>query len=238
MNSNRISLNQMITDLLQIDDVSWGYYAFTRELLRDRISDNQKREMILRSIQCGEAYADRVIQETGRDTPRGIAEYFQLRVESSNLTMTGKRALFAQYTPPDLIEILSEPIEKYRAVLAGLSQEEAALLPKAEELSDILLGHELFHFLEDRHENEIYTRTEKILLWRIFGFRNYSSISVLGEIAGMAFSKKLNHLPYSPFLLDVLLYFGYNPEGAKSIYQSVIDIGVEGLGEKCLKANH
>jgi hypothetical protein len=68
----------------------------------------------------------------------------------------------------------------------------------------------------------IYTRTEKILLWKFFGFKNYSVIRTLGEIGAMAFTKELMGLSYSPFIFDILLYYCYDPASAEKIYQDVL----------------
>lgn len=218
-----IPLVEMIEDLRAVGDGTWGRYAFSRDLLRDRVPDEKKAEMIARSVRCGEEYADRAVRETGQSAPEEIARRLGLNVLPGETPMTAKRALFAQFTPPDRIEIMREPLERYRDVLARPEEAEASRLPGAEEVFRLLLGHEIFHFLEDRHEEEIYTRTEKITLWSVLGFRNRSTVGALGEIAGMAFTKRLNHVAYSPFLLDVLLFFGYNPEGARSIYRTVMD---------------
>lgn len=221
---SNVSLSNMISDLRRIDDKTWGEYAFSRDILKDRVPYEKRSEMIEKSIRCGEKYAERVLQETGQSEPHEIARHLGLHVMSSDLAMTGKRVLFAQYTPPDQIEISQEPVEKYKTILAEATEEESDPLLTESEIHSILLGHEIFHFVEDRYEGEIYTRTEKIQLWHILHFKNYSTIRALGEIAGMAFSKRLNHTAYSPFLLDVLLFFGYNPEEAKSIYQNIMEI--------------
>jgi hypothetical protein len=227
LTGDSMSLNNMISDLSKIDDETWGAYAFSRDILKDRVPQEKKCEMIVKSIQCGNEYADKILQETGQITPQEIAKHLGLHIMSSNFPMTGKRVLFAQFTPPDHIEISQEPVEKYKIFLAGLAEEKFDLLITDSEIYNLLLGHEIFHFLEEQYKDEIYTRTEKIQLWHILNFKNDSTIRALGEIAGMAFSKRLNHIAYSPFLLDVLLFFGYNPEGAKNIYRDIMGISAK-----------
>lgn len=214
----------LLPALKGIDNETWGEYAFSRELLRDRIPESKKIEMIQKSIRCGEEYADRIQKETGKKEPWNIAEQLGLKVDDSDLPAGVKRVLFAQFTPPNQIEIMREPLEKYKAVLAGLQGEQAKRLPAEEEIRGILLGHEIFHFLEERDSLSIYTRTERIRLWHFWRFQNCSTVGALGEIAGMAFTEKLNCLSYSPFLLDVLLFFGYNPDGAGSICRDIQQI--------------
>lgn len=222
--NDRPTLAQMASALREVDDKSWGTYLFSRDILRDRVMPEQKSEMIVKSVCCGKEYAQKVIHETGTDTPSRIASFFGLHVASGDVPMTEKRVLFASFTPPDEITVMKEPLKKYGGVLASLPPEEAGLLPAESEVYSILLGHELFHFVEERHKDEIYTRTEKIRLWKILGFKNDSTIRALGEIAGMAFAKALCRAPFSPSLLDVLLLYSYNENYSREVYGSVMDI--------------
>ena len=54
-------------------------------------------------------------------------------------------------------------------------------------VEDVLLAHELFHVTEYRKKDTIYTRTEKVELWRK-PFSNRSRMICLGEIGGMCCS--------------------------------------------------
>ena len=69
-----ISLEDMIHNLLELDDEAWGLYAFSRELLNQRILPDKKTEMIAKAIACGKAYAERMIHEYGCTDARTIAE--------------------------------------------------------------------------------------------------------------------------------------------------------------------
>ncbi len=89
-------------------------------------------------------------------------------------------------------------------------------------IMNTILGHEIFHFVEEQFEQEIYTRTEKIRLWSFMGFKNYSTIRALSEIGAMAFTKEINRLNFSPFILDILLYYSYDSSGAGKIYRDII----------------
>lgn len=87
-----------------------------------------------------------------------------------------------------------------------------------------ILGHEIYHFVEDRFAQEIYTRTERILLWKLLGLKNYSTIRTLSEVGAMAFTQELNRLRYSPFILDVLLYYAYDSASAETITRDVLGV--------------
>ena len=219
------SLAEMMAALRTADDEALGESAVSRYILRDRIPAAKRREMAGASIRCGEEYARRLGEESGAATPDGVAAYYGLKVKPAGEPAGGgARLLFARFTPPDRIEILQEPLRRYRALLGRLPEAEAAGLPSAQEARDVLLGHELFHFAEDRHAAEIYTRTEKIRLWKIFGLENRTTVRALSEIAAMAFARTLCRTAYSPFALDVLLFFDYDEESARRVYQSIVGI--------------
>lgn len=216
-------LEQMLEDLLQIDDESWGLYAFSRELLNRKIAEEEKKEMIEKAIECGKKYARRMKKQYGTTDIMELADKLKLAVSLRENSMVGKRVLFALYTPSNQIEIMKEPIDKAACLISN----EASVLVELFGQNDIMntiLGHEVFHFIEDQFEQEIYTRTKKILLWKFIGFKNYSTIRTLSEIAAMAFTKELNGLNFSPFLLDILLYYSYDSCSAEKIYQDVLEI--------------
>jgi len=219
----QFSLVEMIQNLLQVGDESWGLYAFSRDILKERIPADKKIEMIKKAIACGREYAQRMICEFGSSDVQTIAEKLKLKVSLQDVRITGKRILFACYTPPNEIEIMTEPVDK---AVHLILKDESMLIAyfKKGSIINIILGHEIFHYIEDQFEREIYTRTEKILLWNLLGFKNCSTIRALSEIGAMAFTKELNGLQYSPFILDILLYYGYDSSSAEKIYHDVLEM--------------
>lgn len=216
------SLIEMITALRRIDDEAWGAYAFSADLLNDRIPEEKKRRMIQEAIRCGEDCADRVVRETGESSPAAIARRFGLTIVENSFSMTGSRKVFARFIPPAKIEIFTEPVERYAKVLAGASDQQVAQLIPIQEINRLVLGHEIYHYVEECSADTIYSRTEKYELWHFFGFRYVTAVNALGEIAGMAFSRKLSRVAYSPFLLDVLLFFDYNYQQTTAIFQNIM----------------
>ena len=99
-------------------------------------------------------------------------------------------------------------------------------LLEAEKLTSVLLSHELFHAVEERYEKEIYTRTEKVELWRR-PFSNRSSIICLSEIAAMAFAAQMTGIEVSPYMLDVLLVYAYDQNAAWGLYEEVCSLRAE-----------
>lgn len=217
----QLRFGEMIQKLLLVDDESWGRYAFSRDILNHRIGAKEKSEMILKAIACGKEYANRMILESGNTDIQTIAQNYKLKIELQNASITGKRILFARYTPPDQIEIMGEPVHKAVSLISEECPDFIELFKK-DDIIETILGHEIFHYLEEQNNREIYTRNEKILLWNFMGFKNYSTIHVLSEIGAMAFTRELKGLSYSPFLLDFLLYYSYDSFSAEKIYRDIL----------------
>lgn len=216
-------LIEIIEDLLKIDDKVWGLYAFSRDILKERIPEDKKIDMIKSAIDCGREYAQRIIMEYETADVNAIANKLKLNIILQDEKITGKRILFACCTPPDEITIMTEPVNK-AAQLILMDETKLFEYLKKDSIMNIILGHEIFHCIEDKYEQEIYTRTEKILLWNFLGFKNYSTIRALSEIGAMAFTKELNGLKFSPFILDILLYYSYDSSSAEKIYHDILEM--------------
>ncbi|MBE7721405.1 MAG: hypothetical protein E7243_18100 [Lacrimispora celerecrescens] len=208
-------LREMAEGLAQVNDLSWGMYAFSRDILRDKISEAEKKRMIELAICCGYEMADKVMSSLGTWDPWELAEKLKLKVEYADRGQIADRVLFALFTPPDQIQIMKEPIEL--AAESGLPEG----LLTMDQIKSLILGHEIFHYLEEEEEG-IYTRREKVVLWRLLGYKSESTVRALSEIAGMYFSKKINGFLYSPFALDILLYYNYNSNEALKMYREVL----------------
>lgn len=211
-----VGLGEMMEEMSKVDDTAWGMYAFSRDLLRDKVKDSEKLEMIPRSIRCGYEKAEEIVNRLGTADPHKIAGHLGLKVEYLEKGQIADQILFALFTPPDRIQIMKEPMDK------ACENEDLLHMITREQMEQLILGHEIFHYLEEEDE-AIYTRNKKIRLWKVLGFESQSTIRALSEIAGMYFSKKLNGFSYSPFALDILLYYNYNIEEAYKMYREVID---------------
>lgn len=216
-----MEIGALVETLLGVEDEAWGRYAFSRDLLNRRIGHDAREDMIAKAMACGRSYAVRMSRETGCNSVKELAEHLNLKVTAHEGYRMGDSVWLARYTPPDGIEIMEEPVRKAVSLAAAAGGASFELF-RQDDIMNIILGHEIFHYIEDRFEQEIYTRTEKLLLWNFLGYRYYSTIRALGEIAAAAFTQEMNRLHYSPFLLDVLLYFSYDPSSAETIYRDVL----------------
>lgn len=216
---------ELIRPLLQVSDRVWGRYAFSRDILRDRISLPQQDTWTEGAIRCGREEAAKCGLTPGPEAPDALAARLGLKVGSSDAPMTEKRAVFAVCLPEGEILLMQEPLERYRTFYdEAAGTEAAALFPTPQEVRGLLLAHEAFHAIEEANEKTIYTRTQKLRLWKIFGFANDTTVRAIGEIAAMYFAKELTGSRYNPFLLDPLLFAGYSLSGAKTLVCDIMEI--------------
>jgi hypothetical protein len=219
-----LDLREMMETLIPVSDETWGRYAFRRELLRRRLTEEQKQELTRGSLSCGAECARSMAADYGTRNPAQIALERGAAVSFPRRPGGGKfadRILFAQFTEPDKLEVFTDCIEKAGEVIEeqGLN----ALFGLAS-IRDILLAHELFHLIEFQERATIFTQTQRIDLWSLKIIHNRSRVLCLGEIAGMRFTRELLGLDFSPYIMDVFLLYLYRPQAASDLYRSLLKI--------------
>lgn len=220
---SHLTIMDMFEELSKVTDSTvWGKYAYSRELVQRKISASEQLETIELAKECGLAYAEKILDQYAGWHLEDIVLDLGLVVEEKQQNIVGDRILFAQFTTPNLIEVMQEPIQSYKQVVEELDGSES--MPSDLEIYRLLLAHELFHWIEEEEKERIYTRTKKIKLWGIWNYSYQTSIHALGEIAAMYFSQRINQVSYSPFVLDMLLSHSYNPKLAHQMYNQISQI--------------
>lgn len=213
-------LDMMLEDLLAIPQEDWCIYAFSTEPLNGKFTDEQRYAYAAASEECGRTYAKRVAQQYGTSKPTQLARAMNMNVSYMEYPEKTDRVLFAEFREPNAIRIYMDAVRRARALLEQPST--SKLLTDKLDVSELLLAHELFHYVEEAHKDSIYTRTEKIELWSLGPVRNRSAVIAFSEIAAMAFAQELTGLPYSPYLLNLFLVFGYSPQEASALYETMM----------------
>lgn len=222
-------LAALVRELVKVGEEDWYPYAFSREPLNGRFDDDLRRDLMRRSISCGRDLACECRQSYGRWHPRALAEELGVSVNRPSVPQSSDRVLFAEFLEPDTINLYRDGLDKCREMLRG--EELRQLIGSVSVVSDILLAHELFHVFEMRRGDELWTNSYRSDIIRFTKRITYNArISVLGEIAAMAFAKEACGISYSPYVLDVLLTYGYSPEASCALYDDMasrLDLGSE-----------
>ena len=214
-------VGMIVEDLCRIPEEDWAIYAFSREPLNGKFTDEQRRDLTRQALACGREYAEKLAAQYGMRDPEKLAKVLGVKVDFPDMPQSTERVLFAEFREPDKVHIYMDGVRKGRILLSEPGVPHA--LTGQLDIAKLLIGHELFHWVEEKYKKEIWTRTYKIELWAPRPLHNRSGVGVLGEIAAMAFTKTLNNLPYSPYVMDAFLAYGYSPEAASGLYEEMME---------------
>ena len=222
-NFEKRELVDMLRNLADIPLLHWDRYAFSRDPLEGKVSDEQRKIYMKKAWDCGDEWADKSKKEYGNISPEKLANVLGMEVEYPTLPENTDRVLFAEFREPNHIRIYMDAINK---VEEFIKEDDIKDILGSVNIADVLLLHELFHSIEEKYKNEIYTKTEKIRLWSL-GFIHYNSCLIaLSEIAAMSFAFSYSGIKFSPYLLDVLLVYGYSTNEASGLYEEMIGYSV------------
>ncbi|MGO5159220.1 MULTISPECIES: hypothetical protein [unclassified Bilifractor] len=212
-------IREMISVLVQLTDEQWGEYAFYHEPLERKFDAEARKHYIAEANTCGRKEAGVLKAELEQYGILALIKKHGFNMEFPDMPNGGGHVIFAQFTEPDKITVFRDCTKKAAALIQN---EHLEGLLKGKDLEKILLAHEFFHAMEYQKRESIYTMTETIELLKR-PFSNRSRIVALSEMAAMAFAKELLDLPYSPYVLDVLLIYGYNKKAASALYEEMLE---------------
>lgn len=220
-------LPELLRDLQAIPHRDWGLYAFAREPLRGRFTLPRQLDLIDGAMACGQEHARRLRRDFPDATPQEMAEGLGLRLSFPPRPQDGGgRVLFARFTVPDGIEVFADATRRAGEALEG--DEALRQVLGDADVRQVLLAHELFHWVEEQHRDTIFTETTRVDLRLLGLFPHRSRILCLGEVAAMAFAKELTGLPYSPYLYDVFLLYLYSPQAACNLAAQIKTVLAQG----------
>lgn len=210
-------IKELIRNLKTLDKYTWGKYTFNRDPIHNKVSYEKKKEMIEKADECGRLEAIALKNKYGAKSCLEYAELLGIKVSKLEDGDSKDYILFAKFNSPNKISIYMKNVRKAEELV---EDEKLNMLLDGVKIEDVLIAHEMFHFIEDKNKG-IYTRTEKIELWKLGPVKYNSGLVALGEIAAMAFAKELLQLSYYPNLFDILLLYPHNKEKAKALFDEV-----------------
>lgn len=218
-----LELAPMMRQLVQFTDRDWCVYAFSRERLKDLLTPEERQTMGLGAMECGREYAHR-LQETWGSDVNAAAEGCGLDVSyvhNPERFRRGEAARFAAFEAPNKVTIYADCVERAETVCR-----EEGLYEILGDVSfhDILLAHELFHYLEEQDKDTVYTLQTKVKVTKNPIIHKYSTVFVLSEIAGMAFASELLGIPYCMYAMDCLFSYLYSPQAASDLFRMTMRI--------------
>ncbi|MDL2324917.1 hypothetical protein LJC61_07200 [Ruminococcaceae bacterium OttesenSCG-928-A16] len=213
----RTPLHTMLAGVAALPQQAWVNYAFEKEPLAHRITPEEQQQLYAEAWRCGEQAAEQVAQKYGTRAPKKLVAGMQLKLAYSKKEMDGILPIFAHFMLPRNITIYSQYSQKAQECY----EDEGKTCLGALNVENVLIAHEIFHFVEEEQKSSIYTQTKKVQIWKK-PFTRFSSLAILSEIAGMAFAQKLLNLPFAPYVMDVLLLYALNIDAANVLYNSLV----------------
>ncbi len=209
--------------LLDLTDSEWIRYVYSKELLRDKIPEQDKPVMAQKARECGREKArmikERYPGESAAEIMRKLGVSLQsIKPEKGKLDRNF--FLYASFTPPSQISIDEAGAARAQELIASNSLTE--LLGKVD-VREVMLFHELFHFLE-LNDGGIYTKKLRIPLWKLFSYTYTSTVGILSEFASMEFARELTRLEFELFLLDPVLMYAMDERAGVRLFERMLQM--------------
>ena len=203
--------------LLALDEAALVRIAFRDEPLRGKLTSAMKQSLFEGARAEGEARAALLQENGGVLSLDEAAAHGGVQVRDSRGSAAAGLGLFAVFHEPATIEIdVQNAADTDEALQKAGVYESLGAVPTRE----ILLAHELYHFLEFR-DGAGFTAQKHVTLWRLGRFAYKSSVPSLQEIAAMAFAQKATGLACSPWLYNVFMLAPHNPQRALALFESM-----------------
>lgn len=216
-------LEAMCRDLAQLPERVWAAYALSREPLRGKFTPDSYLPYYDRAKQCGYDRAEAVLAAEGTASGQELAQRWGVEIRQKPMPYGGGIVTFACYYEDSHIELFRDNAEATMDLLetAGLSE-----LFGHTDIVQMLLAHELFHFLQGK-EPTLYVNQARIVLWKLLGYERRSRILSLEEVASMAFAQRLLGMNVNPYVFDVLMLLPRFPEQAGELYRTIMTLQEE-----------
>lgn len=205
-------------ELLKLNDIEWGLYAFSRDPLGEKLSAKEKRELIVKANQCGAEQAKYLKMEFGQKAVKEYAEKLNIQIKKEDSDGSENYIVFAKFNYPNQVTIYSGNVSKVEKLIKENDMDE--ILGKVD-IESMLISHELFHYFEESNK-DIYTKTKKIELWKLGPIRYSSKLVALSEIAAMSFARELLHIGYNPYVFDAIMLYPHDAKKTQELIDEIL----------------
>lgn len=213
------SAQELLDETLALPQEAFQWHMLSNDPLFERYSRAQCTAIISQGEQIGRQYASEVLSlGMGVDE---VLKHYAIDYDEQTKPIAADRVIFAQYVEPKSITVFTDTLRKYQQYREVHG---AARDISGSTVRNVLIAHELFHYLEYRDEQTIATRNFRITTHRLGPITLKSKVSSMSEIAAMEFAKVWLGLDYSPNVFDVLLVRPYEPDAATVILDNISSV--------------
>lgn len=210
--------SEIVHYLAEVPDYVYARYGFNREPLKGRLADDERDQLLFQCIEEGTKYASALKKQYPDLRPAEIAERLGITVYRPKMPSGGGHVRFAEFEQPNKIRVFLDAFDKAEELIRECGEDK--FFAKIS-LEDVLIAHELYHFVEMINGDEIFTQNKQIELWGVGKLKYRSKLVSLPEITAMSFAKELTGLPFSAYFFDVFLTYSYNKELGTVIFNEI-----------------
>lgn len=226
MEGEKVKIKKSIESLLGLSDRDFGKYLVNTDPIEGKIRGIIREEIIEKSLQCGYEEADKILSKIGKTTEEIdislLAKRLGIIVRTEKDQNVMDYICFGTYEEPGIITLYEDNIKKGETLI---SKYQISGL-QGINLMQIILAHEIFHYVEAKIP-DLYINNYRIKLWKLGPYTHKSELICMGEIASMAFARRLLNLRFCPNILDVLLLYPHDEEQAESVYNQIMESAME-----------
>ncbi len=204
-------LRGYVEALLALTPEDWERVSFLREPRSRRLTGEQKRSLYLRSLDEGRREALSLRDKYGDLPPERLIPLCGGQIREETKPPDPRYALFGSFEPPDLITVNTAAVREGSRLIG---EYDLAPLLGPVDLRQQLLAHELCHLLMSRRGADAFVKQKHAPALRLGPLCVSRPIPCLEETAAMAFSEALMGLRRSPYILNVVMLYAFDPRQA------------------------
>lgn len=200
-----------IEGLLRLEDEAFAMYQVYTDPIKRKIPAQDIHFIIYESMKCGQEEAEKLLAGYYQGTNNSNFDIYRL-ISHLNILLKeepGESSMdyicFGFFEEPASITLFTNHIKN---VVDFIQKYKIKKLWDVN-IKDIILAHEIFHYIEAKDKN-LFVNRHRIKLWRLGPYTHTSTLVSSREIAAMSFAKKLLNLSFCPTVLDFLLLISYN----------------------------
>lgn len=211
-------IKESTIELLKLNDFEWGMYAFSRDPLEGKLSVEEKRELIIQANKCGAEQAEKLKMQFGVKSVKEYAKKLKIQIIREDSDGSDNYIVFAKFNYPDKATIYSGNVKKVEKLI---EENGMGKLLGHVNIESMLLAHEMYHYFEESDKG-IFTKTKKIVLWKLGSLQYKSKLIALSEIAAMSFARELLNLNYNPYLFDAIMLYPHDAKKTQSLIDEIL----------------
>ncbi|MEO1772583.1 hypothetical protein [Candidatus Enterococcus ferrettii] len=206
---------KQIIQLSQQSEELFAHYLLAQDNLYRKIPENEQAALVAKAIASGQAAA-RHLQSLSLSDFLAEAGISVTYVEETS-SKTKVAYTLAEIRLPNRITLNRTLLNSGQQLID--QQEALQFLVERAPIADVLIAHELYHYLENR--DQLYT-TEKHVQYKIGPFSKTVRIHSLSEIAATAFAKEVFDLSFSPLLFNPVLLYKFDTAFSESFNEQLL----------------